>query len=38
MIVVARQSAVAPPHDPVVAVVARSDPSEWQIIIPYKRT
>ena len=23
--------------DPVVAVVARSDPSEWQNIIPYKR-
>jgi len=24
--------------DPVVAVVARSDPSEWQNIIPYQRT
>jgi uncharacterized RmlC-like cupin family protein len=24
--------------DPVVAVVARSDPSEWQNIIPYKKT
>jgi uncharacterized RmlC-like cupin family protein len=25
------------PTDPVVAVVARSDPSEWQNIIPYSR-